>query len=104
MAVTQPANGTRVTRRSTVTINASASDSSGIAKVAFFVNNELRCVSPFAPYSCAWTVPNTAGTYTRQGGGHRRRRQGVVLVGDRHRPVAGYQEAKMRAWPPEPCS
>ena len=64
VAVTQPANGTTVARRSTVTIKASASDSSGIAKVAFFVNNELRCVSPFAPYTCAWTVPNSPGTYT----------------------------------------
>ena len=64
MAVTQPANGTTVARRSTITIKATASDSSGIAKVAFFVNGTLRCVSPFAPYTCAWTVPNTPGSHT----------------------------------------
>jgi Bacterial Ig domain len=60
VAITQPAPGARVQRGSTVTIRATASDSSGIAKVAFFVNDTLRCVSPFAPYACAWTVPNTA--------------------------------------------
>jgi Bacterial Ig domain len=60
VTITQPANSTTVARRSTVTIKATASDTSGIAKVAFFVNDALRCVSPFAPYSCAWTVPNTS--------------------------------------------
>jgi len=64
VAVTQPANGTTVSRRSTITIKATASDTSGITKVAFFVNDVLRCVSPFAPYACAWTVPNTTGTHT----------------------------------------
>lgn len=65
VTLTQPAQGATVLRRSTVTIKATASDASGIAKVAFFVNGTLRCVSPFAPYSCAWTVPNTSRvTYT----------------------------------------
>jgi hypothetical protein len=64
VAITQPANGSRVGRRSTITITATASDSSGIAKVAFFVNGTLRCVTPFAPYTCAWTVPSTSGTHT----------------------------------------
>jgi hypothetical protein len=65
VTLTQPARGATVLRRSTVTIKATASDASGIAKVAFFVNDTLRCVSPFAPYSCAWTVPNTSRvTYT----------------------------------------
>jgi hypothetical protein len=62
VTITQPAHGATVQRRSTVTINAAASDSSGIAKVAFFVNGVLSCVSPFAPYSCTWTVPNRSGT------------------------------------------
>jgi hypothetical protein len=65
VTLTQPAQGATVLRRSTVTIKATASDASGIAMVAFFVNGTLRCVSPFAPYSCAWTVPNTSRvTYT----------------------------------------
>ena len=60
VTITQPANSSTVARRSTVTIKATASDTSGIAKVAFFVDDALRCVSPFTPYACAWTVPNTA--------------------------------------------
>jgi Bacterial Ig domain len=60
VTITQPAPGATVARRSTVTIEATASDGSGIAKVAFFVDDALRCVSPLAPYSCAWTVPNTS--------------------------------------------
>ena len=60
VTITQPASGASVARRSTVTIKATASDTFGIAKVAFFVNDALRCVSPFAPYSCAWTVPNSS--------------------------------------------
>jgi hypothetical protein len=60
VTITQPPQGTTVARRSTVTITATASDTSGVAKVAFFVDDALRCVSPFAPYSCAWTVPNTS--------------------------------------------
>jgi hypothetical protein len=64
VTITQPAHGATVQRRSTVTIKATASDSSGITKVAFFVNGALSCVSPFAPYSCAWTAPNRTGTHT----------------------------------------
>lgn len=67
VSITQPANGARVDRLSTITIKASASDSFGVAKVAFYVNGVLTCVSPFSPYSCNWTVPNTSGvTYTIQ--------------------------------------
>jgi hypothetical protein len=50
-----------VKRGSTVTIKASATDNVGVAKVAFFVNGTLTCVSPFSPYSCSWTVPPGAG-------------------------------------------
>jgi Bacterial Ig domain len=67
VAITQPANGSKVTRLSTVTIKASAADSVGIAKVAFYVNGVLTCVSPFAPYTCNWTVPSPRGvSYTIQ--------------------------------------
>ncbi len=64
VTITQPAPGASVQRRSTVTIKATASDSSGITKVAFLVNGALTCVSPFAPYACAWTVPNRTGTHS----------------------------------------
>jgi hypothetical protein len=64
VTITQPAPGATVQRRSTVTIKATASDGSGITKVAFTVNGVLTCVSPFAPYACTWTVPNRTGTHT----------------------------------------
>jgi Big-like domain-containing protein len=65
VAITQPANNAKVNRRASVNISATAADSSGVAKVAFYVNGVLTCVSPFPPYSCLWTVPNQAGvTYT----------------------------------------
>jgi Bacterial Ig domain len=67
VAITQPANGSKVTRLSTITIKASAADNVGIAKVAFYVNGTLTCVSPFAPYTCNWTVPSPRGvSYTIQ--------------------------------------
>jgi hypothetical protein len=65
VSITQPANGSRVTRSSTVTITASASGAAGLEKVAFHVNGVLTCVAPFPPYSCSWRVPSTVGvTYT----------------------------------------
>jgi hypothetical protein len=64
-SITHPANGSKVREGSTVTIKATASDDVGIAKVAFFINGMLTCVSPFAPSSCNWTVPSTEDvTYT----------------------------------------
>lgn len=60
-AISQPADGSTVRRGTTVTINASATDDVGIAKVGFFVNGTLICVSPFPPYSCSWSVPSRAG-------------------------------------------
>jgi hypothetical protein len=61
VSVTQPADRSTVRRGSAVTVAASASDDVGVAKVAFYVNGTLTCVSPFAPYSCTWTVPPTPG-------------------------------------------
>jgi hypothetical protein len=61
ISVTQPADRSRVRAGSTVTVAASASDNVGVGKVAFYVNGTLICVSPFAPYSCNWTVPPTPG-------------------------------------------
>jgi hypothetical protein len=67
VAITQPANNAKVNRLASVNIRATAADASGVAKVAFYVNGVLTCVSPFAPYSCTWTVPNQSGvTYTIQ--------------------------------------
>jgi hypothetical protein len=65
VAITHPANGSRVTRGATVTITAAASAAAGLEKVAFHVNGTLTCVTPFPPHSCAWRVPSASGaTYT----------------------------------------
>ena len=61
VAITQPADGSRVTRSSTVTITAAASGAAGLEKVAFHVNGVLTCVAPFPPYSCSWRVPSAVG-------------------------------------------
>ncbi len=61
ISITQPANGSRVRRGTTVTIGVNASDNVGVAKVAFYVNGALICVGQFVPYSCNWTVPLASG-------------------------------------------
>lgn len=57
VSIMQPADGSTLSRGSTITIKATASDNVGIAKVAFYINGTLTCVSPFAPYTCNWRVP-----------------------------------------------
>jgi hypothetical protein len=65
VSITQPTNGSRVSRGATITIKANASDDVGVEKVGFSVNGTLTCVSPFASYTCTWTVPSKARvTYT----------------------------------------
>ena len=58
VAITNPANGAIVARKSTVTITATASDNVGVTRVDFLVNGALQCSDTTAPYSCAWRVPN----------------------------------------------
>ncbi|MDO8435122.1 MAG: Ig-like domain-containing protein, partial [bacterium] len=63
--VTSPTNGSTVPRSTTVTIQATASDNVGVAKVEFYVSNVLKCTDVVAPYSCAWPVPARKGvSYT----------------------------------------
>ena len=67
VAITNPANGAIVTRKSTVTITATASDNVGVTRVDFLVNGALQCSDTTAPYSCAWRVPGAANkTYQLQ--------------------------------------
>ena len=67
VAITSPANGATVVRKSTVTITATASDNVGVTRVEFLVNGALQCTDTAAPYSCAWRVPNPMGrTYQLQ--------------------------------------
>ncbi|MBD0369727.1 MAG: S8 family serine peptidase [Pyrinomonadaceae bacterium] len=70
VSITSPANNATVNRRSTVTIAASATDNVGVTRVEFFVNNALTCTDTVAPFTCAWTVPNTKGNYSLQARGY----------------------------------
>ena len=59
VSITNPANGANVTRRTTITITATASDNVGVTRVEFLVDGALQCTDTVAPYSCNWKVPNT---------------------------------------------
>ena len=57
VSITSPADGALVTRKSTVTITATASDNVGVSRVEFLVNGAVQCTDTTAPYSCGWRVP-----------------------------------------------
>jgi Bacterial Ig domain len=57
VAITNPANGAIVVRKSNVTITATASDNVGVTRVEFLVNGGLQCTDTTTPYSCVWRVP-----------------------------------------------
>ena len=59
VAVTNPANGANVARKTTIAITATASDNVGVTRVEFLVSGVLQCTDTTAPYSCNWKVPNT---------------------------------------------
>ncbi len=58
VSITSPLNNSLVSKNSTVTIQATSSDASGISKVEFLVNGVLKCTDTSVPYSCPWLVPN----------------------------------------------
>jgi len=62
VAITAPANGSVVTKRANVSIQATASDNVRVSRVEFFVNGSLRCTDTTAPFSCGWKVPNSGKT------------------------------------------
>lgn len=63
--ITNPLNNSTVKRGSVVNIAANATDSGGITKVEFYVNNTLTCTDTTAGYSCSWSVPRgQKTTYT----------------------------------------
>lgn len=67
VSITSPLNNATVARNKTITINAAASDVSGISKVEFYVNSTLKCTDTTASYFCAWRVPTQKNiTYTLQ--------------------------------------
>ena len=62
VAITAPGNGSVLSKRANVTIQASASDDVRVSRVEFFVNGSLRCTDTTAPFSCGWKVPNSGKT------------------------------------------
>jgi len=68
VSMTAPVNNPSVTRKSTVTLSATASDNVGVTTVTFFVNGRLTCSTTTSPYTCAWKVPAAPNrTYQLQG-------------------------------------
>jgi hypothetical protein len=61
VTITSPVAGAVVSRGSTLSITASASDAMGVARVEFYVNGSLKCADAAAPYSCVWKVPAAKG-------------------------------------------
>jgi subtilisin family serine protease len=66
VTITSPLNNASVTRNTTVTIAANATDNLGVTRVEFYVSGALKCTDTAAPYNCAWLVPNTKTTYNLQ--------------------------------------
>ena len=58
VAITNPADGATVVRKSTVSIAATATDNVGVVRVEFLINGNLQCTDTSAPYNCSWKVPN----------------------------------------------
>jgi hypothetical protein len=67
ITITSPANGSQVTRNSTMTIAATATDTVAITKVEFYVAGKRITTDTTAPYTAGWRVPNKSGaSYTIQ--------------------------------------
>lgn len=67
VSITSPLNNSKVSRNKTTIIKASASDTSGIARIEFYVNGALKCTDTTASYTCAWLVPSPRNVvYTLQ--------------------------------------
>lgn len=57
LTILYPQDSSYVKQRSTVGILATATDSSGVADVKFYVNGVQLCNVTQNPYSCNWIVP-----------------------------------------------
>lgn len=55
--ITNPLNGSKVRKSTTVNIQASASDNVAVSRVEFYVNNVLVCTDTTSMYNCSWNVP-----------------------------------------------
>ena len=61
VAITSPADGASLQKKSTVTISADASDDVGVTKVEFYVNGQVVCADTTNSFACAWKVPAAPG-------------------------------------------
>jgi hypothetical protein len=59
-SITSPSSGTTYTTAQTVTVNASASDNVGVARVEFYRNAILQSTDTTSPYSHAWSVTSSS--------------------------------------------
>ena len=55
--IINPVNGSNVRKNRAVNITASASDNVAVARVEFYVADDLRCFDAAPPYTCSWNVP-----------------------------------------------
>jgi hypothetical protein len=64
VTITSPLHGS-ILPRGSITVNATATDSSGVASVSFYVGNTLIGTDTSTPYSVRWNARKAAvGTYT----------------------------------------
>jgi hypothetical protein len=64
VTITAP-SGTTVPKNKAFVLQATATDPSGVASVAFAVGTTVLCTDTTAPYTCSWKVPAKANvTYT----------------------------------------
>lgn len=61
VSITSPANGATVTRNSTFTISANASDNVAVARVEFYTDNSLKCTDTSSPYTCTTKIAGKPG-------------------------------------------
>ncbi len=58
--LTAPANGAKISRYTSFTASATASDNVGVTKVNFYMNGFLKCTDTTAPYSCQMKMLKSA--------------------------------------------
>ncbi len=62
VTIASPTGGATVSRKSTVTLAATASDDVGVTRVEFFVNGALLSTDTSSPFTGSWKVPAKPGT------------------------------------------
>jgi hypothetical protein len=85
VAITSPGNGASFATRSTITVNANATDNVGIVDVKFYLNGTLMCTDSTAAYSCSMRLPkqrrsNTIEAVGRDAAGNVGRQSIVVYT------------------------